>query len=290
MKTIFNLIILILIFTACNENDNLNDFKNKPDYSDSLISISGLSLYWDHEVFGPKGRQIRFEFYDIVEHQFDYELDFRYILDNGILSIYLVDRLNHGKCVVYPSIFGLDTMCMSRGGFSISDTLFENGYYKFNLLTKDFKVFCDFNVSDTSYQLVIPDNDNFKSSIEHVYPIPKDIIFGSIIFSGIDNNEQANKLNEDFMALGLLETSLPNYPYRHLRVNDNGTPIDETWLSNNNSIGLLYKSNGTSFKQIVETANNSYVNYHLNIYLFSGLGDQARFDQNGIHIVCAGEY
>lgn len=290
MKILLQLTLIVLLIVACDEKEFENDINYEIDYNDSLIGISGLSLYWDHEVFGTEGRRVRFEFYDIVKHQFDYELDFRYSLNNKTLNIYLVDTINQGECAVFPSPDGLDTTCTSRGGFYIPDSLLINGNYKLNLNTKDFKINCDFMVNDSSYQLIIPENDNFVSSISQVYPIPRDIINGSIVFKGSENIESANKLKEDFLSLGLLETSLPNYPYRHLLVNDDGTPIDDTWPPDNYSFGLVYKSNGISFKQIVEISEKSYSTTDLNIYLYSGIGDQARFSQReGITIVYAGD-
>jgi hypothetical protein len=290
MKILLQLTLIIIFIVACDDKEFENDIDYEINYNDSLIAISGLTLYWDHEVFGKEGRRVRFEFYDVVQHSFDYKLDFRYSLKNNMLDIYLVDTINQGKCAVFPSPDGLDTMCTSRGGFYIPDSLLINGNYRFNLNTRDFKVNCDFNVNDSSYNLIIPDNDNFVSSINLVYPIPKDIVNGSIVFKGSDNIENANKLKEDFLSLGLLETSLPNYPYRHLLVNDDGTPIDDTWPPDNYSFGLVYKSNGITFKQIVETSEKNYLSTDLNIYLYSGMGDQARFSQReGITIVYAGE-
>jgi len=292
MRTIQSWILLFLLLTACNENvillDEIND--DQINYSDSLISISGLSLYWKHFVFGDEGRRIIFEFYDIKEKNYDYELVFHYTIDKNTINVYLIDTLNHGKCAAFPSPYGLDTMCISKGGFYISDTILINDHYKFELITKDFVVHCDFNITDSSYQLIIPDNNNFTCSIENVFPIPKDIVYGSIVFNGNNNMDDANKLKEEYKKLGLQNTTLPDYPNRHFFLNEDGTPIDKTWPPDKYSLGLVYKSNGISFKKIAELTKDVFTDSELNIYLASGMGDEARFSQTqGIFIVYAGE-
>lgn len=277
MRTLFKLMIIFLLFISCSKYDN-----------DSLESVSGLSLYWDHEVFGEEGRRLRFEFYDPEEQTVDYELVFRYELNDRTLHVFLVDKIDRGKCQAFPSANGPDSICVSKGGFYIPDTLLVKEHYQLNLHTKDFEVSCEFNVKDDFYQLIIPANEYFTSSIGEVYPIPNNIVYGSIVFNGIENSVYATKLKEDLLALGLLDTLLPNYPYRHLKVNNNGTAINESWPPDNYLLGLVYDSKGISFRQIVETCTKSYSTTDLNIYLYSGIGDQARFNQlDGISIVYA---
>lgn len=291
MRVILCFVLLGLLIVTCTEN-NIVDNNEPSNVFDKLVSISGLSLYWDHEVFGHEGRRLRFQLHDVVAHQHKYELEFHYILDNNTIDVYLIDIADHGKCAVYPSPQGVDnSTCLSSGGFYIPDSLLDYEYYKFNLHTKDFTAQCGLNISNSSYQLTIPDNDYFKSSIEYVFPIPKDIIWGSIVFKGEENIEHAQKLKSAFCALGLFETSVPNYPYRHLKVNDEGTRSDKIWPPDNYSYKFLYKTNGVNFRQIVEVANRSFSNTTLNISFSSGMGDEAIFSQNnGIYIVYADEF
>jgi hypothetical protein len=285
------LIILAFSLLLCNcekKNDNSNENNNIPNYNDSLKSVSGLSLYWDHEIFGAEGRRLRFIFSDTVLHPFEYELRFKYLITEDSILVYLIDTINKGKCPSFEPNTDPDQKCMSSGEFYIPDTLIKIGNYQFKLLTRNFSVSAILNVDSTNYGLIIPENNFFFCSIRNVYPEPRDIIFGSIVFSGSTNINEADSFKNALIHLGLKETSIPDVPYRNLTVGPDGKPIDETWPPNNYSFGLLYNSNNIAFQKIVEKATQYFENSELNIYLYSGNGDQARFNQvEGISVYYA---
>jgi hypothetical protein len=55
MKTRFFISFLFLsVISGCDK---------VPDKDGPMATLDGLSLYWDHEIFGEEGRRIRFEFY-----------------------------------------------------------------------------------------------------------------------------------------------------------------------------------------------------------------------------------
>ena len=60
MKTHLIIFILAIIVLGCNKDDFPIDER---------ASVEGLSLYWDHEVFGEGGRRLRFEFYENMEYE-----------------------------------------------------------------------------------------------------------------------------------------------------------------------------------------------------------------------------
>jgi len=57
-------------------------------------------------------------------------------------------------------------------------------------------------------------------------------------------------------------------------IDTSDTRVDNTWPPDNYSFGLLYRSADVSFKDIVAVAENAYENSDLNIYLYSGMGDE----------------
>ena len=119
MKT--NIILLlsaILVIFGCEKDSNNGD---------SLASIDGLSLYWDHEVFGEEGRRLRFQFSGTKEFENSYELIFKYSINQKVISIRLVDMIDNGKCQAFPTVSGIDSLCTPRGRLSIPDSLLQKG-------------------------------------------------------------------------------------------------------------------------------------------------------------------
>ena len=124
------ILILSLVIYGCG-----ND-------ADIFISkLDGLSLYWDHEVFGEGGRRLRFEFYGINEFENEYELIFHYKIENRTISIRLKETVNKGKCSYYPMpAIPPDNpfQCNPKGGFFIPESQLKPGTYMLNLVTPYF--------------------------------------------------------------------------------------------------------------------------------------------------------
>lgn len=275
MKTPLIIFILAFIILGCNKDDFTIDAE---------ASVEGLSLYWDHEVFGEGGRRLRFEFYENMEYENSFELVFDYKIDGKNIIISLIDKIDNGKCQKFPTINGIDSLCRPKGNFFIPDNNLIESDYLVTLKTYDFEVNSNLIVNEDKFILEIPTNANFSSSITTVYPIPANLLFGGVVFKGIENTQQATAFFEELETIGFARTSVPNYPYRHLRVGDNGKPIDEHWEPDNHSLRLL-RNMDADFKKAFDLAKEHFDNTSLNIYLYSSNGDEARLSKNdGIYV------
>jgi hypothetical protein len=268
-KQILILILGLLVFGCKNEDLKI----------DSDDRVEGLALYWDHEVFGEGGRRLRFEFYETREFENSFELVFYYKIEGKEIIITLVDKLNNGKCQRFPTPNGIDSLCTPKGRIFIPDNLLGDDNYSIILKTYDFEIKSNLIVDDEKFMLEIPSNEKFSSSITTVYPIPENLLFGGVVFSGIENTQKANDFFEELEAIGFEKTSVPNFPYRHLRVGDNGKPIDEHWEPDKHSLSLLHKMEN-NFEKAFELAKVHFNKTNLNIYLYSSNGDQARLSKN----------
>jgi hypothetical protein len=276
-----NIIILISFFLmlfGCEKDSNKHSLPP---------SIDGLSLYWDHEVFGTEGRRIRFEFYGTKDFENSYDLVFNYTINQRDISISLVDVIDNGKCPRYPTPFGIDTLCTPRGRLYFPDSLISKGTYTFTVKTPSFETTSELIVENDSIILNIPSNNHFYCSIHAIYPIPLNLLFGAVVYSGTQNKDVAKMFLNDLLTLGLTETSVPYYPYRHLLVDKNGNVEDSSWPPDNYLLGLLFTLNN-NFKDVVNLAIEYFNKSNINIYLYSSNGDQALLNKiDGIRVVYA---
>jgi hypothetical protein len=276
-KIVFSLTAFILIF-GCSKDLNNHNFYPR---------IDGLSLYWDHTVFGKEGRRIRFEFYGTNQFEDSYNLLFKYSINQNNITISLTDMVDQGKCPRIDPGWGNDTLCAPRGDFFIPDSLIKNGTYSLTLKTSGFSVTSKLTVNNDSISLNIPPNKNFFCSIHSIFPLPKDLLFGYIVFYGSENNESAQSLLTGFLALGLTKTHIPDYHYYDLLVDSNGTASDSSWPPDYHSVGFLYSMDAINFKDIVNLALGYINNSDLDISLYTSNGDQAFLNKEGINIVYA---
>jgi hypothetical protein len=273
MKKYLLTIILGLTILGCNKEE----FQINPN-----VRVQGLSLYWDHEVFGEEGRRLRFEFYENKPFENTFDLVFKYKIKDNEIIVVLVDKVNKGKCPQFP---GWSDLCTPKGGFSIPDKLLTEKNYTLTLKTFDFEIKSNLLIDDEKYTLAIPSNVNFSSSIKYVYPIPKNLLFGSVVFTGNTNMEAAKAYFEDLKKLGLTEATIPNLPYRNLNVGEDGKTVNEQWDPDNYKMGLLFNME-IDFKRVFELSKEHFNKTNLNIFLFSSKGDQARLSKNeGITVV-----
>jgi hypothetical protein len=275
MKTIKFLFLTIftgMIFGSC---------ENSYEFS-SDINTNAMSLYWHHEVFGEEGRYLLFEFYGTEALENSYKFIFDYTVDNQNIIVTLVDIIDEGKPQKFP---GWDTLCLPRGNFHIPEKILQKNTYNFILNTPNFSVSSLLTISQGKITLDIPENSHFTSSIKEVYPIPANLLFGSVVYDGSQNTQAAMDFIENLSQLNLQKATLPDYPYRYLDVDTNGNAIDSHWEPDNHSLGLLYESN-EEFSNVVEIAKYHFNKSDINIYLFSGKGDQAHLNKiDGINIV-----
>jgi hypothetical protein len=246
--TVSILLSIFLIILGCDK---------VPNKDGALAKLDGLTLYWDHDVFDKQGRVLRFEFYGTKDFENSYELVFNYSINQRDILISLVDEIDNGKCPRYPSPFGIDTLCTPRGRINIPDSLISSGTYTLTLKTPNFEVASKLVVEKDSIVLNIPSNNHFSCSIHAVYPIPLNLLFGGIVYSGAQNTNDAKMFINDLVSLGLTKTNVPDYPYRYLSVDKNGNVDDTSWPPDNYSLGLLYTFNN-NFKDIFKLAKDYF--------------------------------
>lgn len=274
--TILMLLILMLTLFGCKKDSDTETSTQQ------LESAGGFGLYWDHEIFTTEGRCVRFEFSDIKRSGHSYELKFDYSVKGHDIVIQLVGKKDQGKCHQFPG--DSDTLCTSTGLLLIPDSILQTGTYNMILRTSNFEVKSALVVSTEKITLTIPDNEYFKCYIKDVYPEPANILMATVVYSGSENSASANSFFNDLKALGLTERKLPNYPYRHLSVDDNGNALNSDWAPDHHLRSFNYTMN-RSFKDIVNLAQQDFYKYNIDIFLTSSNGDEARFTKtSGINI------
>lgn len=270
----------MLAIFSCEKEDDI-----------SIPKIEGLSLYWDHEVFGDEGRRLRFEGFTTNEFDNDYDLEFNTSIKDKSITATLVKTIDNGKCQWFPMpSTGEDdpNKCNASGGFYLADKELSSGVYSLTIITRNFKVASELTLTDEQVTLDIPVNEHLNSSIKYVYPIPKNILFGSVVYRGSNNTDDANKFLDYLTNIGLVETTVPNYPYCYLTVDETGHIANSNWQDVNYSIGVLYKMNNVDIKTIFEESKKYFDQTNLNITLFTSNGDEAHFSKTeGITVVYA---
>ncbi|MCG6186220.1 hypothetical protein [Maribellus maritimus] len=277
-KTSFSLFIAILLLGCGKEID----------FNRNLSDSEGLSLYWDHQIFGEQGRGFIFEFYEAQRLENQYELVFDIKVDNRRknIDIYLRDKIDEGKCPYFPTPDQTDNLCISSGDFFIPEDQLKEGEYTFLVKTADFTIQSTFSVSKDQVKLSIPENDYFSCSIENVYPTPKNLLYGNVIFNGEENTQYAEAFFAKLKSFGLNDTIVSNSPF-NLPVDDSGKPEDRHWDTDKHSLAFLYSLN-SGFQSVVDISKQFFDNYDLNIYLFTTNGDQASLSKaHGITVFYA---
>jgi len=280
MKTRIGSISILLALTifSCENHDEI-----------SMVMIDGFSLYWDHEVFGEEGRRLRFQVTTTDEYDNDYELVFNTDVDDRSITARLVKNVDEGKCQYYPMpVIGNHDphKCSASGGFYLTDKELDNGIYSLKIVTPSFEVTSELTIADEQVTLEVPANNHLTSSFKYVYPIPKKLLFGGIVYQASENTNDAQEFFNELTNLGLTETTVPNYPYRYLSVDENGRATSSNWEPDYHTIGFLYKMNDIDFKTIVEASKKYFNQSNLNIYLHTSNGDEGLMSKTeGITVV-----
>ncbi len=280
MKTKLLISVLLLAVT----------FGCKKDNDISVPKIDGLSLYWDHEVFGAPGRRLRFQVSTTNRFDNDYDLEFSTSIESKSVTIKFVKSTDNGKCPWFPMpAVGEDPhKCNAVGKFYLPEKELENGTYSLNMITPYFETTSKLIVTNEKVTLEIPENEYLKSRIKDVYPIPQNLLFGAVTYHGSDNTDAANEFLNRLKTLGLAEATVPDYHYRHLALDENGRPVITHWEPDNHTIGFLYDMNGSDFHKIFEEAKRHFDRTNLNIDLFTSNGDEAHLSKSsGVIVVYA---
>lgn len=255
-----------------------------------LREVDGLSLYWKHEIFGAEGRRLAFEFYTPPVDQ-DYDLIFDVSREDRTITARLSGMLPKGLCPVFPIPTPTSSdpgRCMASGGFELSEKELRPGSYTLRVITPSFEVNTELLVADQLIRLEIPANDHLTSSIQEVYPMPKDLLLGSVVYQGDSNGPDAEELFQLLEGLGLAAATLPPSPYRDQIVDETGAPLNTHWDPDNHSLGILYQLGQVDFKTVFKEVEVFFARTNLNIYLYTSNGDEAKLSQTeGIHVVFA---
>lgn len=252
---------------------------------DILASVEGLNLYLQHDVFWEGKRSLCLEFSETKQYKTNYSLVFQYQITNDTIIIRLIDKIDTEKNKRIKVVYGMSgsSLNMPRGRLAIPDNLLSEINYYIIIKTADFEVESRLNIGNDKIVLDIPENKYFACEKNIVYPIPKDLVFGSVIFYGDKENECVAKFFKEFEAVGLKNVTIPNYPYNHLSVNDNGRPENEYSPNGQNNIKFLYKMD-MKFRKAARLAKKWYrKKLNIDYYIYSSNGDQALLDRfNGI--------
>jgi hypothetical protein len=279
MKIKTGLLFIMLIIAGCSDDDDRR-----------LPLIEGLSIYWDHEIFAEPGRSYRFAFTTANLLTDNYELSFDYSILGKKILITLVDADLRGRCPYFPMPGPSSEdppRCTSSGLVVIPESHLAPGEYAMEIVTPNFNAAGTLTIKVDEAVLQIHPGQRVTSTITSVYPVPADLIFGSIVYTGKDNEDDVEGFCKALGQLGLIPVAIPPRPYRHLTVSENGLPLNAHWQDVHYSAGLLYATE-VPFRDIVPIVQQWYVNTSLNIYLYSSYGDQARFSQaEGVSIVYA---
>lgn len=264
MKKTILLFSIILLFSGCKKEKSV------------LNNIDSLSTYWDFQIFGDEGRGITFEFYDNEKRAKEYELNFEYSILNQDILIELTNVTYKGKCAKFPNE---DDECLSKGRIFIPESDLPKGNYNLILKTKSFEVASEFSFDNIKYTLSIPSNDFLSSSYTESYPMPKNILLGSIVYSGNNNTPSAKDFIDELNSLGFLNTIVPNFDKIPMNnVDSNGVPIERNWSPDNYSLSFVCIMSD-NFREAYDVAENYFNANDINIYIYSSNGDQARLDK-----------
>lgn len=266
MKKYLFALLFGLLYLGCHQEDDLID---------PGARVDGLTLYWDHEIFGKEGRRLRFEFYETKAYKNTFDLIFDYTIKGKEIVIVLKNKIDKGECPKYP---GWSDLCTPKGRIYIPENLLTEDRYTLIIKTFDFESISNLIADEDKYSMEIPANEKFTCSIKNVYPIPADLLMGSLVFSGKENTVDALLYIEKLEKMGLKTVTLPDFPYRHLDVGENGKPIETHWEPDNHSLPFLYKMD-ISFRIIFELSKEHFRKSNLNISLFSSNGDEAHLSK-----------
>jgi hypothetical protein len=212
-------------------------------------------------------------------------------IHDNVIKATLTGSIDDGKCQYFPmpTPGNYDpNKCFASGGFHLPDKTLSNGIYTLKIITPFFEVSSDLSVTDELVSLDIPSNGYLESSIKEVFPVPKDLLSGAVVYQGSVNTGDAEGFLNYLENLGLIETAVPNHPYRNLMVDDSGHPLNRDREPDSHTIGLLYKMNNVGFKTIFEESKKYFDQNDLDINLYSSNGDQAILSKSeGITVVYA---
>lgn len=246
----------------------------KKDLEINRAGREGFGLYWHHEVFG-NSRHLLLDFTNNEGLRNDYDLHFEYTVKGREINVWLADATDRGACPKYAG-WGDSELCYSNGSVRIPDKELPAGTYTLSVFTNKMRSVSELVVATDKISLHIPPNSPLNSTIKEVYPIPRDILFGDILYDGTQNGKFAQNLIKELTLLGLRPAEIPPHDYRGLNIENKPHLSEETWDDDKHSIRVIFAMT-KDFRQVMEVVQKHYElsDRKLKIGLFSSNGDQA---------------
>lgn len=264
------LILLIATCSGCKDRDNLN-----------ILDKEGLGLYWHHAADVEHGRYLLMSFSNAQTSTEKYDYKFEYKIQGRVIDVRLTEKISRGKCQVFPGPWGDE--CSSWGNIYIRESELSEGSYQFRLQTGKAIVTSELIVGYNQFELKVPNNQYFTNSKPVVYAIPKNIVFGSVLYNGAQNEPLAKALIDDLTQLGLRPATLPDRPYEFLS-GQNRTHLSKSfWEPDNYLINLVFTWEG-DYTKVAEVCKERFgqSGKQLGIGLWnSDFMEQITAEQNG---------
>ncbi len=281
MKRIFTRTFLMCLYTF------IFGCRNDIDPNNKLIAENGFSLSWYHGLYATEGRGLLFSFESKTSLKNDYDLEFDYSIKNSVITVRLTKVIDKGGCPQFPG-WGDPDLCTPNGKIYIPERLLPSGKYSLDFIADNIKVTSQLDITDERVSINIPSNPHLSTSINEVYPIPKGLVFGNIVYSESKNEKYMSDLINGLSALGLTPATIANHPYQYLNTERNAHLQKSSWEPDKHSVSILFKTNGVGFKSIFETAKTHFerAENKLTISIMSSNGDQTNMNpSDGIHVV-----
>ncbi|HMP29047.1 MAG TPA: hypothetical protein PKD85_05580, partial [Saprospiraceae bacterium] len=200
MKKLVFLIIISLLFTNCS--------REVPE----IMEIKKISTYWHFGFSEDNDRGLLFAFYDDIKRPNKLDLKFKWHITGQNILIELVDFEDKGLCPIFPSPFpNLEKNCTSDGSIFIPEDMIPTGSYKFNIKAESVNISLDFNFDGIKYSFIIPNETQFSITKKEIYPMPKNILFGSVVYEGEESTAAAQGFKNDLNNLGFMDIIVPNF-------------------------------------------------------------------------------
>lgn len=228
--------------------------KKEDDIGISILRDEGLGLYWDHNV-SDYGRQYLFNFISNKSTRDEYEFKFAYAISGNVVTVRLEEVIHKGKCQKFPGPWG--DVCTSDGVMYIPEEELPTGNYDFKLVIGNVSITSKLTVENDKVTLDVPPNSLFSNNIPTIYPLPKGLIYGSVIYSGKENEKFAKNLLKDLETLDLKPAVLPPYNYRYLDPERNQHLQVASWEPDEHSISIIYRSNA-DFKSVFDITKKHF--------------------------------
>lgn len=276
MKAKLLLLSVFVISLGCSD-----DYIN----TRSLAHSQGLNLWWDHKIFGEDGRGYIFAFHEMERMENSYDLIFAYKVDEKRknIKVYFQKKIDQGKCPYFPSPYKEDGLCMSDGSIFIPEEELKYGKYQFIVYTANYEAYSILDVTKEKVSLEIQDKEYFTTSVNEVFPTPKDLLYGSVKYMGEKYADEAQMFLTKMEESGFAKTVVANPPF-NLETDENGVPILRFVEPDRYYQSFLFKLD-KSFATACQITTSFFEKNNVDIYFFTSNGDQATFSKRkGISI------